>query len=71
MSYRKYVHRNGRHSNFCPFCGSGSYVAYTKLFPEGVFRRRKCKKCQGRWNTIEIMMEEEFLNDKGANPVDF
>lgn len=38
----------------CPFCGSeDSQVLETRDAAEGVHRRRRCKRCQGRFNTVE------------------
>ncbi len=38
----------------CPTCGSeDSQVLETRDSPEGVQRRRRCKQCQQRFNTIE------------------
>lgn len=59
MSYKIYQHKNTdtKHADFCPFCGGGSSVVYTRNTHEGIMRRRKCRRCPARWSTIEIMAE--------------
>lgn len=47
------------HANYCPFCKSESFVIYTRITSEGITRRRQCKECKGRWNTIEVLMDDE------------
>lgn len=38
----------------CPFCGSAdSQVLDTRDNPEGIHRRRKCRHCGQRFNTVE------------------
>jgi transcriptional repressor NrdR len=38
----------------CPFCGSeDTQVLETRDATEGVHRRRRCKNCQRRFNTVE------------------
>ncbi len=47
----------------CPFCDSeDSHVLDTRDSPEGINRRRKCRVCERRFNTIERI-------DTGRHPM--
>lgn len=60
MSYRKYNNKfNEHHPAFCPFCSGESTVVYSRRTDVGIERRRKCKECPGRWNTIEVLKDEQ------------
>lgn len=38
----------------CPHCGSGSVVIHTEYFEDYKRRRRECRECHSRFNTVEI-----------------
>ena len=59
MSYKKYVrNKDCLHPYYCPSCGEESTVIYSIQTDEGIERRRKCKKCKYRWNTLEVLKRE-------------
>lgn len=63
MSYRKYNHKiNEKHPFFCPSCSEESMVIYSRRTDVGIERRRKCKRCKYRWNTIEVLKDEQGTN---------
>lgn len=50
----------------CPFCGRAeSKVIDIRFRPslKRVVRRRQCKVCGARWNTVEIRIKEHRDND--------
>lgn len=59
MSYKKFVrNKDFPHPYYCPNCGEESTVIYSRQTDEGIERRRKCKKCKYRWNTLEVLKRE-------------
>ena len=59
MAYRKYKKPIKNNPLLCPFCSGESMVVYSRRTDEGMERRRKCKDCKGRWNTIEVLKDEQ------------
>lgn len=47
-------------ASICPRCGEKGYIWDIRedMCQEGLARRRKCKKCNARWKTIELMYDE-------------
>lgn len=59
MSYKKYIHeKDCLHPYYCPNCGSESTVLHSMQVDEGIKRRRKCKRCKYRWNTLEVLKRD-------------
>lgn len=47
---------------YCPFCRGEGIVISTRRVDkyQSVRRRRECKMCRIRWNTLEIIYPEEY-----------
>lgn len=50
----------------CPYCGSYNTTVYdTRQFPSCRWRRYKCRNCEERFTTKEVVSKKEKKNEQG------